>query len=90
MQLTGKLVVCDRCGKKAFRKYIGREEFDGGYTVENKFEELKDWKTIPDLKFLSQSRADVCPSCYEEYKRILTKYYSSGENLAPVDDIKIS
>ena len=83
------MVVCDRCGKKAFRKYIGKEEFDGGYTAECKFEELKDWKMIPDPKFPAQGSSDVCPTCYAEYVRILNKYYSSGETLAVDDDFKI-
>ena len=64
-ELTGKLIVCDRCGNSRFLKRIGIEETDGGFTRWNKFEpEPKGWGNYTRI-------GRLCPTCASEYEKLL-------------------
>lgn len=66
-QYKGQLTVCDRCGCKAFAKYIGKGEADGGYTTWDKFESLDGWVYEVGIGYL-------CPSCKEDWDRAKQKF----------------
>ena len=66
-ELTGKLIVCDRCGNSCFLKCI-REEVDGGFTRWNVFElEPKGWGYSPHI-------GRLCPVCSSEYAKLIDNF----------------
>ena len=38
-EITGKLLICDRCGITTFLEYKGKTDLDGGFTRIHNFED---------------------------------------------------
>lgn len=75
-EFKGKLTICSRCGKEHFRRYIGKGETDGGYTVWDKFEELpKTWMYESQIGYL-------CPACAGMFRLFIDKLMD-GKEIAP-------
>lgn len=70
-ELTGKLIVCDRCGNSCFLKRIG-EEADGGFTRWNVFEpEPIGWGYSPRI-------GRLCPVCSSEYEKLIDNFMNNA------------
>lgn len=73
-RVNGQLLTCDRCGANTFLKHIGDKTLDGGYTKFNRFEDKPEgWGSPRDVKYL-----DLCPLCYDVYKRTLEKFVTAA------------
>lgn len=59
-EIEGKVRVCDVCGDEVFLKYLGTDEYDGGFTKVRKHETADGWHNIRAFGV----NGDVCPSCY--------------------------
>lgn len=83
----GKMLTCDRCGSFIFLNYTGKQEFDGGFTQVETFEDPPKGWGYGD-KLLSENELDdisrgkqcvttkrLCPDCYEEYCHMIRKFY---------------
>ena len=74
-RIKGQLVICDRCRKRLFLKYIGTEKTDGGYTTWDKFEKLPEgWNTHDETGLL-------CPNCDNEFNRLLEGFMLKCEKV---------
>lgn len=66
----GAFITCDRCGKKAFLKYLKTEEFDGGWTLVDAFEKPPEgWKEIMfqyQGVYQHMLFCDFCKSLFDE------------------------
>lgn len=69
MNYLGKLMTCDRCCAKYFRKNIGNCIF----------EDAPGWRLIPVPGKNNEYREmiDVCPSCFADYCKVMDKYYEN-------------
>lgn len=68
----GLLQTCDRCGANLFRALIGKNEFDGGYTVLEKYEPDPDgWNYHTETGLL-------CPACNAEYTEMIIAFMEAG------------
>lgn len=66
--VNGQLCTCDRCGAEVFRKNIGEEVMDGGYTKWNKFEPMPDgWGNQPHMGLM-------CPDCNKKYMKMINAF----------------
>lgn len=71
MRYEAEVVKCDNCGNTIIRKKTGDEENDGGYTRVNIYEDIPNgWMHERIYGKLS----DLCPSCAEVFKSIMSKY----------------
>lgn len=78
-EAKGKLVTCERCGNTIFLKLVGSENFDGGFTRQDYFEDAPDgWELCATDKKRKYCR--LCPSCYAEYTRLLSKFYGRHDD----------
>lgn len=73
-ELIGKLLICERCGEKAFSKYVKTEEFDAGYTRVNEFEKIPGWDRAPKE---NDDYGTLCPTCYLLYKQTLKIFWDA-------------
>ncbi len=67
----GKLIECDKCGEKVFLKLIGKDYYDGGYSSQDKFEEMPEnwlYRALPLYCYL-------CPTCNREITKILKEFW---------------
>lgn len=75
----GKMLTCDRCGSFVFLNYTGKQEFDGGFTQVETFEDPPkgwDYGNAPlGIDALSAHDAMLCPDCRKEYIRIIKNFY---------------
>lgn len=79
----GELVVCDRCGKELFLKYIGEKELDGGFSRSDRFEPLpNDWLDVYEIGYL-------CPHCTNTFKDLIHDFMSAYD-VNNVNKIKIT
>ena len=77
--LVGKLRICDRCGKQEFTKYIGKEDFDGGFTQYDKFAPGDPgWRDV-HLDTTPRINALLCTDCMKELSKI-TKDFMEVNN----------
>lgn len=68
MEWSGKIVICDRCGREFRRSFISEKEMDGGFTVLKNFEPMsEDWKYIGDIGWL-------CPACKKKYEELMEEF----------------
>lgn len=74
---------CDLCGRTEYKKYLGTEQFDGGYTTINKFEP----SDYIDLQ-IGKKRYKLCPRCENDiqnyiniHKANLSKSGDSNESV---------
>lgn len=74
-ELIGRLLICERCGEKAFSKYVKTEEFDGGYTRINDFEEIPGWDRAPKE---NGNYGTLCPNCYLAYEQTMKNFWSAN------------
>lgn len=74
-ELIGKLLIRERCGEKAFSKYIKTEDFDGGFTRVNEFEKIPGWDCAPKE---NDDYGTLCPNCYLAYKQTLKNFWSAN------------
>ena len=78
-EVKGKLLTCQRCGKSVFLKLIGKNHYDGGYTVTDKHEPRPSgWETYSIPKVYT----DLCPTCGAEFER-LCKAFMEEKTPAP-------
>lgn len=74
-----KRFKCDLCGKTEYKKYIGTEQFDGGYTTINKFEP----SDYIDLQ-IGKKYYKLCPKCVNDLQDYIDKYkqrnFKSGDS----------
>lgn len=76
---VGMIIGCDRCGKEIRMKRLGERELDGGFTYNEKFEELpKTWKYHYETGYL-------CPECSSEYELLLQNFKLGSPRLAKED-----
>ena len=79
MEVNGRLMTCDRCGKTCFRKCVGEGERDGGFTRWDKFEPYPDgWDHHNGIGLL-------CPECNAEYIKFLNEFL--GRERVEVKDV---
>lgn len=71
----GAVVTCDRCGNKTFVRYTGTDEFDGGWTLVDRFEKPPEgWEEIIfNYKDLYQHKF-FCPTCSQLFHEITALY----------------
>jgi hypothetical protein len=65
-----KRYKCDFCGSVEYKKYIGTEQFDGGYTTINKFDP-SDYIRVnigTKMSFL------ICPKCESKLQSFIDTY----------------
>lgn len=67
-EVNGRLLICDRCGKSVFIKYVGEGEADGGFTRWNKFEDP------PDGWAYHTPTVRLCPECNNLYLSIMADF----------------
>lgn len=68
---NGRILECDRCGEKIFLKLLGKEYFDGGYSVHDKFEAAPEhwlYKALPKY-------CNLCPSCNKEITKLFKEFW---------------
>lgn len=81
MEVRGKLVACDRCGKKIFLKYLGKGEADGGYTTWDKFEAKPEtWMNFTEF-------GTLCNECGGVFRNFIN-IFLSGKSVAPTWSLK--
>lgn len=67
-----KVVMCDRCGKQIFRKFLKTEGIDGGWTKVDHFEPVPTtWGWHEGKKF--------CPECTAEYEKLFDDFMRKHE-----------
>ena len=72
----GLLHVCNHCGTTAFRRFLGEEATDGGYTRYDKHEDLpKGWFSYSGL-------GDLCPECAKQFLKIVDEFFPGSK--API------
>ena len=74
----GKQIVCDRCGKTDFLKFLERVSTDGGHGHYDEYEKNEDWLHITQI-------GDLCPNCATEFKRFVTGF--TAGKVAPIWDL---
>lgn len=79
MEKNGKLIKCDRCGEQVFLPWIGKAEFDGGYTRIDKFAPVpKGWECI-NRHFHKHALRNLCPTCSEKYEYMLSEFWKDSD-----------
>lgn len=74
-KINGQLLICDKCGKTHFRKYIGKGVTDGGYTTWDMFEEQPTgWEHHDIVGFL-------CPDCNNALNKLLDCFLHQPEEV---------
>lgn len=71
----GAFTECEKCGEKTFLKYTGTDEYDGGYTMIDRFE--KPPKGWGDVCFYYRGKFEtlfLCPDCKNEFEEITERY----------------
>ena len=63
MRINGMMFVCNRCGKQTFAERYNDGEFD--------WKALQGWETGVGSFF---GVGELCPECYEEYKKLMQKF----------------
>lgn len=80
MNYLGKLVVCDRCGKKQFLKLLSKVSItDGTINSNNSYENAVGWHLIPSNMDSTNGLVEVCPKCYSDFKVMLSAYYQNAK-----------
>lgn len=65
---SGKIIICDRCGREYRMAFLKEKQMDGGFTVINNFEPLpNDWEYYREAGWL-------CPKCADSYKKLLADF----------------
>lgn len=59
----GQLIICKRCKESVFRKRIGTDSRDGGFTQIDRYEDVPGWN-------LTEANGDLCPDCAAEWESI--------------------
>lgn len=73
-EIVGKRVICDRCEKEVFVKYVKSDYYDGGFTRSDSYEKLPDgWY---HGVFGNHTR---CPECDALYKKINEDFWRGEE-----------
>ena len=71
----GKLITCERCGKQLFLERTGIKDMDGGYSSYETYQDKPEgWESVS--KPGGKGYMEVCPGCWEEYLRLLGKFWT--------------
>lgn len=71
----GKIITCDRCGKKIFLRFTGETVLDGGFTKIDNFEQLP-----PDWLYMTEY-GTLCDGCAYDFRNNI--YNFLGDKVAP-------
>lgn len=71
-QIDGKLVICDRCGERAFTKL--KKTVTCGTN-----ETIIEYEDLPKGWYLHYYFGDLCPKCAKEYEETQKKFFAKGE-----------
>lgn len=66
MHENGRMLMCDRCGKSIFTKFVGTDVHDGGFTRIDRFEKPEGWSG----ERVDGEYRDLCPDCNDIYLTI--------------------
>lgn len=69
----GKLLSCDRCGKKVFLRYINTNTYDGGYSKVDNFEKQ------PEGWVVGWGVGMLCPECHAKYDDLVDTFMNEDD-----------
>ena len=69
MRAMGKLLVCDRCGKQVFLKFIREDAMDGGFG-----EKYNVYEKDPEGWSYVHKVGDLCGECTKVYSSLIASF----------------
>ena len=78
-ELTGKLLICDRCGITTFLEYTGKVDLDGGFTKVHNFENKPEGWIYQTIPYKSMPGVQLCDKCNKGFNELWEKYMRTGE-----------